>query len=126
MTWIIGILTSIGLPIVNKTFDYFLEKAKGDANVAIQLMQMDAAANQVRIAGMNHPIWWLGWIGFVAPYAIWVWKVVVFDKVLKLGSTDPLMGVVGEWGGVIVISIFGGATAIGITSIIFNRLTGGK
>jgi hypothetical protein len=51
---------------------------------------------------------------------------VVWDKVLKLGATDPILGDVGSWGGIIVVSIFGGATALGITAAIFNRVTGGR
>jgi hypothetical protein len=72
---------------------------------------------------MSHPIWWLGWIGFVLPYACYTWKVVVFDIVLKMGTTDPIKGMVGDWGGLIVASIFGGSFAMGALGLIFNRVT---
>lgn len=112
--------------LASKGIDYYMKRADGNVQIALEMMRTEQAANAVRIAGMNHPIWWIGWIGFVAPYAIYVWKVVVWDKVLKLGSTDPILGTVGDWGGIIVVSIFGGATALGITAAIFNRVTGGR
>lgn len=121
ISWLLSLLGGI-TPIINKGIDYYLEKSKGDTNLALEMMKADQAANAVRIAGMNHPVWWLGWIGFVAPYAIWTWKVVVYDKVLGLGSTDPLSGMIGEWGGIIVASIFGGSFVLGGAGLIFNWL----
>ena len=38
---------------------------------------------------------------------IYVGKVVVFDKVLALGSTDPITGAVGEWAGMIIMFLIG-------------------
>jgi hypothetical protein len=43
---------------------------------------------------------------FAAPFVIYVWKVVVFDKVLAIGSTDPLTGAVGDWAGWIITAYF--------------------
>lgn len=111
------------LGLASKGIDYYLKKADGNVQVALEMMKTEQAANTVRIAGMSHPIWWLGWIGFVAPYAIFTWKVVVWDIVLKMGTTDPIQGMVGEWGGIIVASIFGGSFAMGALGLIFNRVT---
>jgi hypothetical protein len=109
--------------LASKGLDYYLKKADGNVQVALEMMKTEQAANTVRIAGMSHPIWWLGWIGFVAPYAIYTWKVVVFDIVLGMGTTAAIRGDVAEWGGVIVASIFGCSFAMGALGLIFNRVT---
>ena len=38
---------------------------------------------------------------------IYVGKVIVIDKVLGLGSTDPITGAVGEWAGMIIMFLIG-------------------
>src|SRR3954447_17675198 len=42
------------------------------------------------------------------PLVIYLWKVIVWDKVLGLGSTDPINGMVAEWIGMIVTAYVGG------------------
>src|SRR4051794_24757360 len=42
------------------------------------------------------------------PLVIYLWKVIVWDKVLGLGSTDPVTGMVAEWIGMIVTAYVGG------------------
>jgi hypothetical protein len=44
------------------------------------------------------------------PVVIYIWKVIVWDKVLALGVTDPITGEVATWAGVIVTTYFGGRT----------------
>jgi hypothetical protein len=34
---------------------------------------------------------------FAFAFVIYAWKVVVFDKVLGLGTTDPLSGDIAQW-----------------------------
>lgn len=52
--------------------------------------------------------WWTSMIRplMAAPIIIYMWKVVVWDKVLGLGVTDPLTGSIGEWAGAIVAAYF--------------------
>jgi hypothetical protein len=45
---------------------------------------------------------------FAYAFIIYVWKVVVWDKVLGLGSTDPLSGEVGQWATILLAAYFGG------------------
>jgi hypothetical protein len=54
-------------------------------------------------------------IAFAAPYIVFEFKVVIWDIVLGLGSTDPIKGQVADWATVIIPSIFGstGATTLG-------------
>jgi hypothetical protein len=42
------------------------------------------------------------------PVVIYMWKVVVFDTVLHLGTTPALGGAVGDWAGWIVLAYVGG------------------
>ena len=44
------------------------------------------------------------------PIVIYLWKVIVWDKVLGLGSTDPITGMVADWAGIIVTAYVGGRT----------------
>jgi len=44
------------------------------------------------------------------PVVIYIWKVIVYDKVLGLGTTDTITGDVGTWAGVIITTYFGGRT----------------
>src|SRR5262245_22771881 len=54
--------------------------------------------------------WWTAIIRplLAAPVVIYLWKVVVWDKVLALGSTDALTGDVAVWAGAIVTTYVGG------------------
>jgi hypothetical protein len=42
------------------------------------------------------------------PVVIYLWKVIVWDKVLGLGSTDAIAGDVATWAGAIVTTYVGG------------------
>ena len=47
---------------------------------------------------------------FAAAFIIYVWKVVVWDKVLGLGTTDALSGDMSQWAMAVVTAYFGGRT----------------
>lgn len=125
MSWLLGIPGLLGqlFGLASKGIDYYLKRADGNVQIALEMMRTEQAANTVRIAGMSHPIWWIGWFGFVLPYAVYTIKVVVWDTVLGLGTTPAIRGDVAEWGGIIVASIFGGSFAMGAIGLIFNRVT---
>jgi hypothetical protein len=42
------------------------------------------------------------------PLVIYLWKVIVWDKVLGLGTTDPITGMVADWTGTIITAYVGG------------------
>lgn len=128
MTWLLGIPSLIkeAFGLASKGLDYYLKRADGDTARAVELMKADqvriAAQRDITVAGMSHPIWWAGWLLFVAPLGIYWCKVIVYDKVLGLGSTDPLTGFVLEWSGWIVGSIFCLQVGTGIVGGILNRV----
>ena len=43
-----------------------------------------------------------------APVIIYFWKVIIWDKVLGLGSTDPLTGMIADWTGLTITAYVGG------------------
>lgn len=125
MTWLWGLLT--GLPgLLSKGLDYYIKRADGDVQKAIALMEADkariAAQRDITVAGMSHAVFWWGWGIFVFPLGIYWCKVIVYDKVLKLGSTDPLTGFVLEWAGWIVGGLFCLQVGTGIVGGILNRV----
>jgi hypothetical protein len=58
---------------------------------------------------------------FAIPLAAFEWKVIVWDKLLARGSTDPLTGAVADWAGVIIGSLFGSTSALTLGGMWFNR-----
>ena len=42
------------------------------------------------------------------PVIIYFWKVIVWDKVLGLGVTDPITGMIADWAGMILTAHVGG------------------
>jgi hypothetical protein len=57
------------------------------------------------------PLWAL-------PFVIYTWKVIIFDKVLALGSTDPLTGFVATLAVTVAAAYFGGHTLENVARII--------
>lgn len=127
-SWLASLL---GGPIVTGLLNAY--KAKLDAantrdaqavDLAKKEIEGEIAARQAETSLLRQEQGW--WVTamirplFALPFIIWVWKVVVWDKVLGLGSTDPLTGTIGEWGGYIILSYFAGRT-IEKTARIFRR-----
>ena len=97
----------------------------GDVNVAKQMVSGVVAEGQTRVSflqtvGQSKFLMFLIG-GFATPFMIYVWKIVVFDIVLNLGSTDAIRGNVADWGGIIIASIFGSGTVLGVGQMYFNR-----
>src|SRR5262249_18883700 len=56
-----------------------------------------------------------------APVVIYLWKVIVWDIVLSLGTTDPIGGDGAEWAGWIVTAYVGGRSLEKIARTIWRR-----
>jgi hypothetical protein len=54
--------------------------------------------------------WWTAAVRplLALPVVIYLWKVIVWDKVLGLGTTDAIAGDVAQWAGAIVTTYVGG------------------
>jgi hypothetical protein len=57
------------------------------------------------------PVW-------AAPFVIYTWKVVIYDKVLALGTTDQLGGLIATLAVTIAGAYFGGRTLENVARII--------
>jgi hypothetical protein len=55
------------------------------------------------------------------PVIIYFWKVIVWDKVLGLGSTDPLTGMIADWSGMIITAYVGGRSIEKVARIFARR-----
>lgn len=115
-TWLASL---IGGPVINGLISAY--KAKLDAANTQDHIAADLAAKEIEaeiearkqasaIIIAEQGRWYTACIRplFAAPFIIFAWKVVVWDKVLGLGTTDPLSGDVSTWAGYVIIAYFGG------------------
>jgi hypothetical protein len=58
---------------------------------------------------------------FALAFIIYVWKVVVWDKVLGLGATDPLSGDVAQWAMIVLTAYFGGRSLEKVARILARK-----
>lgn len=58
---------------------------------------------------------------FAFAFVIYVWKVVVWDRVLGLGSTDALGGDVAQWAMIVLTAYFGGRSIEKVAKIISRK-----
>jgi len=58
---------------------------------------------------------------FAFAFIIYVWKVVVWDKVFGLGTTDALSGDVAQWAMVVLTAYFGGRSIEKVARILTNK-----
>jgi hypothetical protein len=58
---------------------------------------------------------------FAFAFIIYVWKVVVWDKVLGLGSTDALSGDVAQWASIVLTAYFGGRSIEKVAQILAHK-----
>lgn len=103
----------------------------GDVNVAKALVSGVVDEGKVRVSfldtvGHSKFLMWL--IGsFAFPWAVYVNKVVLWDNIIapgllgREGFTAAINGQVGDWGGIIIASIFGSATVASVGQMFFNR-----
>ncbi|MDI3469874.1 MAG: hypothetical protein OJF62_001937 [Pseudolabrys sp.] len=115
-TWLASL---IGGPVVSGLINAY--KAKLDAantqdriaaNLAAKEIEAEIAAradaSKIIIAEQGR--WYTAIIRplLAAPVIIYFWKVIVWDKVLGLGTTDPITGMVADWTGLIITAYVGG------------------
>lgn len=108
-------------PIIGKVIDGYKAKlAAGNdrdrmaADLAAKELAVDSRASELRtqllIAEQGR--WYTAIIRplFAFPLIVYFWKILIWDKVLGWGVTDPLTGMIGEWAGLIILAYFGGRT----------------
>jgi hypothetical protein len=58
---------------------------------------------------------------FAFAFVIYVWKVVVWDRVLGLGSTAPLSGDIAQWAMIVLTAYFGGRSLEKVARILGKK-----
>ena len=58
---------------------------------------------------------------FAFAFVIYVWKVVVWDRVLGLGTTDALSGDVAQWAMIVLTAYFGGRSLEKVARILGRK-----
>jgi hypothetical protein len=111
--------TLLGGPVINGLINAY--KAKLDAANTQDRIAADLAAKEIEaeiesrkqatallIAEQGR--WYTAIIRplLALPIIIYFWKVIVWDKVLGLGTTDPITGMIADWTGMILTAYVGG------------------
>lgn len=123
-----GVSTVIGA-IMGKMYDAKVAittaRIGGDVSVATAMVNASIAVEASRVQGLTviAGSWVLSFlvVGFATPFIIYEWKVVVWDTVLMWGVTNPIRGAVIDWGGTIIMCLFGSGTALSTGHMYFNR-----
>jgi hypothetical protein len=58
---------------------------------------------------------------FASAFIVYVWKVVVWDRVLGLGSTEALSGEISQWGMIVLTAYFGGRSFEKVARILARK-----
>jgi hypothetical protein len=130
LKWLGGLL---GGPFAQAAVDAY--KAKLAADTGADKIAADLAARALAVETRERELatqlltaeqgrWYTAMVRplFAAPFIIFAWKVVVFDKVLGFGTTDPLAGDVSAWAGYVIIAYFGGRSLEKIAAVAAGRL----
>ena len=78
-------------------------------------------ATQVVVAEQGHWYTSLPRPLFAFAFIIYVWKVVVWDKVFGLGTTDALSGDVAQWAMIVLTAYFGGRSIEKVARILARK-----
>jgi hypothetical protein len=127
--WLASFLTA---PIINGFLDAYKAKLDSQNTQSAQavevaraalLAEVDArkSANAIIIAEQGR--WYTAMVRplLVLPVILYLWKVIVWDKVLGWGTTEVIAGDVGIWAGTIVTTYVGGRSLEKIAKTIWSR-----
>lgn len=112
-TWLASLITG---PIINGAINAY--KAKLDSGNTSERIAADIAGRELDVERREAEVnaeykraligrWYepTQMLGYIA--VLYVAKVVVWDIILGLGTTDPIRGAVGEWMGAIIMFLIG-------------------
>lgn len=122
----------LGGPFARAAVDAYRAKLASDnaaeriaADLAARELQVEARERElaVQLAVAEQGRWYTALPRplFAYAFVIYAWKVVVIDKVLGLGTTDPLTGDVAHWAMVVLTAYFGGRSLEKIAQIIARK-----
>ena len=134
--WIVKLLGGLDIAGIAKTAAQAYA-AKQDAGVKRETIDADLVARetalsvqeaqlqqQIVIAEQGNWLTRMARPAIALPFIVYLWKVVIWDKVLGLGVTDPLGTNLDTIMGTIIASYFIGRTVEKTVSVVRNRLAG--
>jgi len=115
-TWLASL---IGGPVINGLLSAYkakLEAANTQDHIAADLAakeieaEIEARRQASAIIIAEQGRWYTAIIRplLAAPVILYFWKVIVWDRVLGLGTTDPITGMIADWTGMIITAYVGG------------------
>ena len=127
MQWIVSLLTG---PVIQGLIDGYKAKLQAgnttekiaadlagrELDVQRREVEVEAETKRALIGHWYEPTNLFGYI-----MVIYFGKVIVWDKVLNLGVTDPIAGDVGAWAGMIMLFFVGKRGLENITRILTRR-----
>jgi hypothetical protein len=120
LKWLAGFFAGPVLDDLLKGYQAKLAAGNTSERIAADLAARELAVQQ-NVADEDR--WWTAAPRAIAcsAFAIFIAKCVVWDKVLGLGSTDPLTGSLDTWAGWLMALWFGGRSAEKVARIIARR-----
>lgn len=125
-TWLASLLSG---PIVKGVLDAY--RAKLDAGNTSERIIADLAARELAVEQREKELstqiiiaeqgrWYTALPRplFAFAFVVYVWKLVVWDKVLGLGATDALSPELSQWAMIVLTAYFGGRTIENVARII--------
>lgn len=133
----LGALPIIGTAITaffNAMFNAKVEitraKTGADRDVAVRLVQAAEATEHENTAKLgifaSNKLLTVLLIAAAIPLVSFEWKVIVWDKMLGWGTTDPIEGQVAQWGNTVWYFLFGAPTVMGLGKMWFSRDKAGQ
>lgn len=95
MNWLFSFFTGGGLAAIADKLEKAYQ-AKLTAETTDKKLEIDAQIEQLKarqsVLIAEQGSWLTSWIrpAIAAPFVIYLWKIIVYDKVLRLGVTDNL------------------------------------
>ncbi len=122
-----SVVTAITTAVFNAKVNITTAKIGGDVAVATALVKASETEAHERTAALSviagSTVLTILVVGFATPLMIFEWKIVLYDNILGLGSTDPIRGQVGDWASLIISFVFGAPTSLALGNMWFNRKT---
>jgi len=121
------LIQSIVTAFFNAKVQITQAKIGGDRDVAVQIVQAAVQQEHENTARLSiiagNKLLTIMIIAFALPLLVFEYKVIIIDKVLGLGTTDPLTGQVADWATTIISFLFGAPTVLSLGKMWFARKT---
>jgi hypothetical protein len=116
LQWVLNLLSGPAIKGAIEAYKLKLESGNNTDRIAADLaareLELEARTRELQTQLMiaEQGRWWTAIIRplIAMPVIIYLWAIIVWDKVLGMGTTDPLTGQVADWAGIIITTYVGG------------------